>query len=373
MNERIPSIVTTTFHLLFFIALIFSVIIAKSFFAPLALAILFAYLLFPIANFFETRLRIPRILSILLTIILAIVLLGAGFFVIYKQLEILVSDFPTLKRKALHNIDAIASFIEMKFGVSQDSQKTWAKESISRAFDNGNIHLAEIFGSTTGSIGRIVILPVFIFFMLYYRDKAYEFILKVTKEEKKALIVKILEQISHVTKHYMGGVVVVVMILCVLNSIGLYIVGLDYAIMLGIIAAVCNFIPYFGTILGFSFPLVFALLTADSPRYTIGVIILFFIVQFTENNILTPNIVGGNVKLNPFIIILSLIVGAMVWGIAGMLVVVPLMAVIRIICENVDNLKPYAFLLGVEGTEKHSVTFGKIKGLFYKITKRRAK
>lgn len=363
MKQKQPTIIMVTAYLLFSILFLYSVIVAKKFLYPIALAMLFAYLLFPIANFLEKK-GIARIIAVLISVIIGITIVAAVFFIIYKQMEGMVSDFPTLKAKALHNIEVIGTWIETNFGIEQSRQKLWLKEGVSKLFDSGNIKIGQIFGTTTGTLLRIILLPVFIFFMLYYRDKAYEFIMQVTSSENKSVVRNIIEEISHVTKHYMGGVVIVVMILCVLNSLGLYIVGIRYALMLGVIAAVCNFIPYFGTILGFAFPLVFALLTESSPKYAIGVIIVFAIVQFTENNILTPNIVGGNVRLNPFIIILSLIVGAMVWGVPGMLVIVPLMAVLRIICEHVDRLKPYAFLLGVEGTEKHSVTFAKIKRIF---------
>ena len=368
MNNKQPTIVLATNYLLFAIAFTFVIIIAKNFLYPIALAVLFAYLLFPIANFFEKR-KIPRILANLLSIIVGIILISLGFYVMIKQLENMVGDLPTLKDKALNNIDIIAASIESNFGIDQAHQKTWVKEGVARLFDSGNVQVGQLFGATTGTILRLGLQPVFIFFLLYYRDKAYKFIKLITIQRNQDIVELILTQVSNVTKHYMGGVVIVVMILCVLNSFGLWVVGMKYAILLGIIAAVCNFIPYFGTILGFSFPLVFALLTESSPQYAIGVVILFVIVQFIENNILTPNIVGHNVQLNPFIIILSLMVGAMVWGIPGMLVIVPLMAVLRIICDNIDSLKPWGFLLGVEGTEKHEVTLDKLKRLFKRLKK----
>jgi len=149
----------------------------------------------------------------------------------------------------------------------------------------------------------------------------------------------------------------------------LYIIGLKYAIMLGSIAALFSFIPYFGNILGYSIPLAFAIFTQGNPHLILGVIILFFIMHFIENNILMPNIVGGNVQLNAFVIILSLIIGATIWGIPGMLVIVPFMAVLRIIFENIPNMRPYSYLLGNKGTDEHSVTLSKIKSLFTKKAK----
>lgn len=363
MNKReYPTIFLLTAHLLFTILFIYSTIVAKNFFYPLALGILFAYLLFPIANFLE-NIRIPRIFANLLSIIFGVGLLTGVFYLIGIQLEKLITDFPALKQQAMKNIDALEVFIENNLGVSQSNQKQWMKDNVGRLFDTGSEHIGQIFKATTGSIVRVGLLPVFVFFLLFYRDKAYDFILMITRSEKRDLVKHILFEISGVTKNYIGGVVIVVGILCILNSIGLYIVGVEYALMLGIIAACCNFIPYFGTIIGFMFPFVFSLVTG-TPQTAIGVVILFVIVQFTENNILTPNIVGGNVKLNPFIVILGLIVGAMVWGVPGMLVIVPLIAVIRIICENIESLHPYAYLIGTQGAERHSVSLNNFKRIF---------
>ncbi len=353
-----------TAYLIFIIAVTFIIIVAKGFLYPIALGILFASLLFPIANLLEKKLRIPRILSNLLTIIIGIVFIVGAFELIYNQFRGIVSDLPALKRTALDNLDALSDFIEETFGLTQIKQKSYLRDIVSNMFDSSNPFFKNAFTATTGTIVRIVLLPVYVFFMLYYRDKFYDFIISIAKPEARQRVEEVLKQVSNVTKHYMGGVFIVVCILCVINSFAFYLVGLNYFIFFGILAAICNFIPYFGTILGFSFALLFAMITETTPNVAIGVVISFFIIQFTENNILTPNIVGGNVKLNPFIIILSLIIGAMVWGIPGMIVIVPTMAVLRIIFEHVEGFQPYAYLLGIEGTEKHSLTLKKIRRLF---------
>jgi len=363
MNKReFPTIFMLTAYLLFAILFIYSTIVAKDFFYPLAIGILFAYLLFPIANFLE-NIRIPRIFANLLSIIFGVGVVAGVFYIMGKQIEGLVSDFPTLKAQAMKNIDALEIMIEENFGVSESSQKLWMKESVGKFFDTGGQHIGQIFKTTTATFVRIALLPVFVFFLLFYRDKAYDFILMVTKPDNRDTVKHILYEVSGVTKKYMGGVVIVVGILCIINPIGLAIVGVQYPIMLGIIAAICNFIPYFGAAIGFSIPFIFSLFTG-SPQTAFAVIPVYLIIQFTENNILIPNIVGGNVKLNPFIVILSLILGAMVWGLPGMLVIVPLMAVLRIICENVEALHPFAYLLGTQGAEKHSVSFKNFHRIF---------
>ena len=157
---------------------------------------------------------------------------------------------------------------------------------------------------------------------------------------------------------------IVVSILVVANSVGFLIIGLDYAILLGAIAAIMNFIPYYGTIIGYSFPFLYALFVMDTPSYAFLVAIQFTIVQFSENNILTPNIVGSHVNINPFMIILAITLGGVVWGVPGMFIAVPVITVLRVLGENIDELSPLGFLLGQSGTEEHAINTHKIQRFF---------
>lgn len=362
MIETRSLLVKATFLLLFIILSIFALIHARNFLYPICIAILFAYLLYPMAKFLETN-GIPRIIAILLSLVVGIFIISFVISLISSQLEVFFDDFPELQYKALANLEEMAKNIESSFGISTQDQKHWLKERISGAFESGGIVFKTAFQATAGTVVAILIQPVFVFFLLYYRDKFREFILRLAPDRIHQKTLKIINEVSLVTKKYMSGIVIVVLILCFLNSLGLYIVGLDYAVVLGVISAIFNFIPYFGTLIGGIVPLTFALLTMDSPSYALGVIIHFLIVQFLENNILTPNIVGGNVKLNPFITILIIILGSMIWGIPGMFISVPFLAMFKIICDHVEKLRPFSYLLGTEGTEEHSVTFSKIRKL----------
>jgi predicted PurR-regulated permease PerM len=107
-----------------------------------------------------------------------------------------------------------------------------------------------------------------------------------------------------------------------------------------------------------------AIFVMDSPIFVLFVVVQFIIVQFTENNILTPNIVGAHVNLNPFMIILSITLGGFLWGLPGMIIAVPFAAMIRVLGENIEQLKPLGFLLGQTGVDEHSITREKIRKFF---------
>lgn len=361
-KKQLPFNLITKFVILmlFFLLLYTFLVEFKNFLYPIFLGILFAYLLYPVAKFFE-KFSIPRIPGIVLSVIVGIIIVYGAIFFIYTRLRFLLKDIPALEDQAVKNIDIFFSQLEAQFGKVSAAQQSGLKNSISDFFQASTNNLDTILTATAQTAFTVFIMPVYIFFLLYYRNKYRDFILMVLPEKGHKKTDEIIKEVSVVVKKYMGGVFIVVLILCVLNSLGLLIVGVKYPLLLGIIAAICNFIPYFGTVIGFSFPLIMALLTGDGPGTAIGVVILFIIIQFTENNLLTPNITGGQVRINPFFIILSVLIGGIVWGIPGMFIVVPLMATLRIICEKVDSLKPWAFLIGDSGTEKYSLTTSKLK------------
>lgn len=362
MEKRYPFIIRATYFMLFIILATFIVIVARNFLIPIVFAALIGSLLYPVCRTF-CKLGLHRGVSISITIILMMVIfVGISTFFV-GEISKLTADFPTIKVKALHNVNEVSVFIEETFGIETASQKIWLKEQVNNLFTSGNKLMNSLLNATAGTVFKILIIPVFIFYLLFYRERFHFFIMRIVPQEEKKRANKIIDEISFVSQRYLGGAFIVVLILSVLNSVGLYIVGVKYAILFGVIAALFNFIPYFGTWIGAVFPFTFALLTGDSFNLALGVLILFAIIQFTENNILTPNITGGYVRLNPFITILALLAGGMVWGVAGMLLVIPFIASLKIVFENFDSTKALAFLLGRPESDAYMRRVTKIKSI----------
>jgi predicted PurR-regulated permease PerM len=349
--------------LLFIILFIYALSQARLLLYPLVLAVLFSYLLYPMSSGLEKK-GVPRILANFSAILVVASIVGTALYIIYRQIDLLAQQLPQLKEQAEANIDRISQSVSSLFGMSASEMKTWLNEQLSAASENNSVLTDTILPSTTGTIMAIGLIPVYVFLLLYYRNKLYDFFMMVYPEEKHAKAAEVIHEISDVTRRYIGGVFIVVLILCVINTVGLLIIGLKFALLLGILSAVCNFIPYFGTLIGALFPLAAAFVVGDSPGQIVSVVIMFVIVQFTENNILTPNITGGSVQINPLVTIISLIAGGMVWGIPGMFSVVPIMGMLKIVLEKDERYKPFAYLLGTSGTKEHALTAHKIKGFF---------
>lgn len=348
MLNKPPRIITLTSVLLFIILFFYGIIVAKGFLSTLILGVIFSYLIFPLVTFLEKKAHFPRVLANLLSILLFLGILSLIMFLIYRNVGRITQDMPGLVAQAHNNIDQLGEFIEGTFGYTIHSQNTLIHESVNNMFNTSSNFTQSIFKGTTSTLFTLGLMPVFMFYMLYYRDKFYKFILMAVPTEREDDTADIIRKISHVTPRYIGGVFTVVLILTVLNSVGLWIVGVKYAILFGIISALFNLIPYFGTWIGASIPFTFALLTGETPHLAFGVIILFVIIQFTENNILTPNITGSYVNLNPFITILLIIIGGTVWGIVGMFVVVPIAAMLKIVFDHSKSMKSVGYLIGAD-------------------------
>lgn len=344
----------STVLLLGVVLFFFSLSEARLLLYPLTLAVFFAYLLYPIAAWLEGN-GAHRIVANMSAILLAVLIIGSITFLIYSELSAMLDDLPTLKRQAQNNLDQIGSSIANIFHVSDAKFRHFVDQHIKSTSEDGNMLMDTVFPSATSTMMAVGILPVYVFLLLFYRNKIYDFILMVFPPGKHRAANRAIADISQVTRRYMGGVFLVVLILCVINSVGMLLIGLKYALLFGVISAICNFIPYFGTLIGALFPLAMAILTGESPQQALSVILFFLFVQFTENNILTPNITGGSVQINPLATIIGLIAGGMVWGVPGMFVVVPLLGMLKILLEHNEATKPYAFLIGTAGTEEHAL------------------
>jgi predicted PurR-regulated permease PerM len=362
-RKRYRNIKQTAYTLLATILLIYGLVNVRNFLYPIAFGIVIGYLFYPLASWFEKK-GIPRILSNLIIIFSALIILAGIIFVIHNIIASLALDLPALADRAVDNMSDIGARVGEYLGLDPRNTKEMIKEQTANAFAAGGEQLQTFFTATTNTIVAFGLLPVYIFLFLYYRTKFMYFLLKIAGRSRRVKMITILREISTVMVRYLLGVTVVVFILFFINSLGIWIIGLQYAIPLGITAALFNFIPYFGTLLGGLVPLSFAILVEGSPALALRVVILFIIIQFIENNILTPNIVGGNVKLSPFFVITGLVAASMVWGIPGMLLIVPFLACIHIIFSHIEHMKPYAFLLGEEGTGKHSFQVSKVKRIW---------
>ncbi len=339
---------------LIFLGLIITLLkVAQPVLLPLAVAILFSFLLMPISQKLESW-KVPRGLAIIISLLVAVLLVAALIYFFYSQVLMFVNDWPELSKQLSAKIDKLFSFISERFNYSEVEQKNWLNERLQSAGSSAASYALGIFSATGSFIASVALLPIFIFFLTYYRDKYKHFVeLMANDEEKAGKALGIIKKITVVSQKYLKGLFLVIVILSILNSTGFLLLGLRHAVLFGVLLALLNIIPYIGILIGSIFPVMMALITEDQLGIALGVLGVTIFVQFLENNFITPNVVGSSVSINPFTAILGLTTSALVWGIVGMIIALPFIGMMKVAFDNIDPLKPWGYLMGEERNYKH--------------------
>lgn len=346
-NTSLPNLAKWSYSIIiisFFGILLY---IAQSLIIPMIMGIIFSILLFSPVKWLESK-RFPRILAILSVMLgsLGILLIIAILF--SKQFSNLLSNVDTWGNKILKMFEDLNFLLIDKFQINDQQIIDFIKGSSEKLVGFGSTFLGNTLASGTSFLAYSGIVIVYIFLFLLYRDSFKAFILYHFKEESKRKVSVTLKQIVRVVQNYFLGVLFSILLVGTINSLGLWALGIEYAPLFGFFAALLSIIPYVGTTVGGLLPTLFALLNYDEYWKPIAVIVLYQLVQTLEGNFITPKIVGSKVSINALVAIVALLVGASFWGIAGMVLSIPLIAVFKVVCDNVETLKPYGKFLSAE-------------------------
>lgn len=312
---------------------------------PVAFSILLAILLHPVCARLE-RHNVPRIGAILLSILALFVVIVVLVYVVSLQIGSFADELPRITDKAEVLLDQTLTMGERYLNISRTHQVSEAKKYLVNALSEGRAVLLNTLVTTTGAISTFVLLPLYIFFLLLYRDFFRRFVHKAIKGVPNEELNLLLKKIYDVIKSYLAGLFLVIVIVGVLNSIGLLIIGVPHAIFFGFLAGFLILIPYIGILIGSVLPALLSIVTMDSPWYAVAVIGVMSFVQFLEGNFITPNIVGSKVSVNPLAAIIALFLGGQLWGLSGLILALPVTAILKVIFDSVPSLEPYGFLLG---------------------------
>lgn len=318
---------------------------------PFLFSILLAIALHPLASLME-KWGVPRVLSAILCVILAIaVLSGLVWFIVDQVIQIGSGSF-NLAEKVNQIWSTIERFLTQTFGLEPTDLWNQIRESSMQVVTNTSTYLTAFFGSAGNTIANMVMIPLYMFFLLYYRVFFIEFFFRAFGSTPESKIKSTLDTLYNVIRSYLFGLIIVMGIVAVLNSVGLLVLGIENAWFFGTLASLLLLIPYIGIMIGSILPALFALATKDSAYYALGIIVWFQIVQFFEGNFITPNIVGGQVNISPLVAILALLLGGKLFGLAGLVLAMPMVATLKVLLDASDRWKAFGFVLG-EPTAKH--------------------
>lgn len=343
---QFPGYFRYTFILLGTILTIYALVEARGLLIPLSLSMVFALLLYPLSSRLERR-RVPRSLASVLCIFLLFGMTTGIGYMLGMQVESIVSELPTLSVQVDQKLSDMQHYLDTEFGIDETEQSVYFRRAINNFLQNSGAIYRATFSLTAGILNYLVIVPIALFFMLYYRTFFKLFLYKLTPRQQHDRLERVLAQIQQVMQDYILGLFTVIAIVAVLNIVGLTLLGIPYAPFFGFLAALLTIIPYVGIFIGSLLPILYSLFTTDSLFYPLSIALLFWLIQVLEGNFITPNVVGNKVQLNPFAAILALLVGGAIWGPAGMILFIPFLAMLKVVFDAVDELRPYGFILGV--------------------------
>ncbi len=341
---KLPFFVKTSLFCVGLFAFISMLYIGQALILPLLFSIIIATVLRPVMTFL-IRLKINRVVAIFITLLSTIIIIVAFCLFVFSQLKqfsaswpILVEKFTTLWNQTIH---WIPGFLD----ISPHKLNAWILKTQGELLNTGQAAIGQTIMSVGNGMVVLFLIPVYVFFILLYQPLIMDVISKIFSTNNQSQVAEITTQTKTVIQRYLIGLLIEAVLVAALNALGLIILGIQYAILLGIMGALLNIIPYIGGLIAVALLMIIALVT-KTPVYALYVFAIHIFIQLIDNNFIVPKIVASKVKINALVSIFVVLAGGALWGIPGMFLSIPLTAIVKVVFDHIDSLKPWGLLLG---------------------------
>ncbi|MEI6949483.1 AI-2E family transporter [Paraflavisolibacter sp. H34] len=334
--------------LLLLFLLIAGLYYARPFLVPLAFAGLMAMLFFPVSRWLENR-GVHKVVAILLCILVLLLVASAIFGLLYWQVSDVAKDAGRIEKNLVRQLEELRHYISRSFGISEHQQRQFLNSGSYTGLGDTFSRLLLGLGSL---VADVVLFLVYLFLFLYSRSHLKKFVLMLLPPGRQKNAAALMSNCSRVAQKYLSGLTAMIACLWVLYAIGFSIVGVENAIFFAILCGLLEIVPFVGNLTGNAITILMVFAQGGSPAMVLGVIVTYFSIQFFQTYVLEPLVVGAGVNINPLFTIAGLVAGELIWGIPGMVLAIPVLGIAKIICDNVEGLNPYGFLLGMEKREK---------------------
>lgn len=340
--------ITKLIQPLFLVALtLWLLMLLKGFLIPFAYGLLLAIIVYPVCKKFEKRLS--RSLSIFLSLTIVAVIAGLIVFVFILQFRVLAKELPALIVRIEEFFPSARQWLSATFGLSMNNQDNLIIDFKKNISANIGGFISGTFSFAAEALFNLVIIPLYAVLFLFYRRTLVDFLGSLIGEKYQKNLVAVLSETIHMYFNYIKGMTGVYICVGILNSIGLLILGVDYAIVFGMVTAFMTIIPYIGIIVSSLLPIAMVWAETNNVFYPLGVIAVFAVVQYLEANLIFPYIVGKQIGINMFVSIVAIILGGVLWGVSGMILFLPFAAILKIISGYIDGLSSVHKLLSIPG------------------------
>jgi predicted PurR-regulated permease PerM len=323
----------------------------KDVFVPLSLALLISFVLYPVAAWMEGR-GMGRMASILVCVLLLMILILALVFLLINQFFGFLKEWPVIRQKFAGALNELSRFIDETYGITSEQQSSWLSEVANQSASGVISLVRDAVVASSFSVVMLVLVPVYAVLILYYRRQWLKVLYRFFPDHQREEIREVLS-LSIVTYYnFIKGMAIVYLVVGILNSIGLLALGIPHALLFGFIASVLTFIPYIGIIIGSLLPITMAWITYDSVWYPLGVVGVFTFVQYLEANLIFPWAVSNRLHVNTLVTLVAVFTGGIIWGMAGLILFVPYVGILKLIADHDPKLETLSMILGQEKVKK---------------------
>lgn len=345
IDLKLPFYAKATIFLVGIFALFTILYITKFIVVPIVFAIVIAIVLSPFVDYF-VRFKINRIVSIILSLVIAFLLIAGVGILIISQITHLSDSWPSLVEKFTGVLNQSISGISGYLDINPDHVHEWISKTKEDLINSSGAALGQTIVSVGSTIAVFFLIPVYVFLLLFYQPIIIEFISRISGKNNQVQVGEIVTQTKTVVQRYLIGLLIETALVASLDIGALFLLGIDYAILIGIIGALFNLIPYIGGIVAVALPMAVALATKSTPMYALYVLAAYYAIQLVDNHFFVPIIVASKVKINALFSIIVVLAGNALWGIPGMFLSIPLLAIVKLVFDHIESLKPWGFLLG---------------------------
>ncbi len=346
--KEYPFYLKATIVLFGLVLLTYALFNLKGILAPICFSFIIAILLNPLVNTLQRK-GAHKLVAIALSLLVALLIVGGILFFISTQLMAFGENLPQLKIKFNEQLVELQHWIAINFKFTMAKQQ----KVLDDLMKSSQSFLGGALGSALGTLGLIFLVPIYVFLLLFYKTLIVNFFHEIFAEENTLKVSEVLVETKSAIQSYMVGLLLEALVVAVMNSVALMLLGVEYAILLGVIGALLNMLPYIGGMIAIALPVIIASVTKDGFTTQLGVIGAYMLIQFIDNNFLVPFLVSSRVKINAFFSIFIVLLGGALWGVAGMFLSIPFLAILKIIFDRLPDTRPWGKLLGDTVPTKH--------------------
>ncbi|MGN6618622.1 MAG: AI-2E family transporter [Ilyomonas sp.] len=354
--KDMPITVRRSIELLGLVLIVIIIIAGQAIIMPLLLAFFISLVLLPFTRFLQRK-HVPEVLAIALALLLLIVFTAGIMWFFSIQIAKLIADFPQIKDNVMLHLNALREWVDAKTGFSTEKQMTLINEQSSKLINSAGGILTGAAASLSSIFVFFGLLPIYIFLILFYKNLLLRFVFLWFPPQSQGKVEEVMRETETIVKSYIGGLLIQITYITVLLGGALMVLGIKHALLIGILFAFLNLIPYIGALIGNIIGVLLTLTSSQELWPILEVLITIAVVQFLDNNILMPRIVGSKVKINALATIVGVFIGGSIAGVAGMFLSLPLIAVLKIIFDRTENFRQWGVLLGDEKPSKSPMKF----------------